>query len=83
MEARGIHFLDEDSDDIGFEVRVHSKTVFWWAWSVTEVLEVERQVLAEQEHWHEEALRQDREEAEHLRYLIAACGLDGEGSQGA
>ena len=45
-------FLDEDSDDTGFEVRFHSKILFWWAWNLTEVLAEEAQMELEEDHWH-------------------------------
>ena len=69
-------FLNEDSDgslpDNGFEVTFSEETFFRWAWNWNEV-HAELQMAEERARSHEEALLHDREEEEHLQYLIASC----------
>ena len=60
----------EDSDD------PHQQTLFWWKWNLAEVLAEELQIAEEDDYWHEEALRQDQEEAEHLQHLMGSQELD-------
>ena len=44
-----------------------------WAWNWNEVHAEELEMAEETARWHEEALVQDREDEEHLQYLIASC----------
>ena len=78
--------FDQDSDDSasdGFEVGLHHTVLFWWEWYLEEVLAEELQMAEEDEFWQAEALRQQSDEEEHLRHLLASNGLDGEGAQGS
>ena len=70
-------FIDSDSDesmsDNGFEFNWSELILYWWAWNWNEVHAEELQMAEERARSHEEALLHDREEEEHLQYLIASC----------
>ena len=72
-----VDFLNEDSDgslpDNGFEVSFSEERLFWWAWNWNEVHAEELEMAEERARCLEDALLHDREDEEHLQYLIASC----------
>ena len=64
---------DSDSDSSLPEVTFTHTRLFWWAWNWNEVYAEELEMAEERDRSHEEALLHDREEKEHLQYLIASC----------
>ena len=69
-------FIDSDSDesmsDNGFEFNWSELILYWWAWNWNEVHAEELQMAEERARSHEDALLHEREEEEHLKYLIAS-----------
>ena len=69
-------FIDSDSDesmsDNGFEFNWSEVILYWWAWNWNEVHAEELQMAEERARSHEDALLHEREEEEHLKYLMAS-----------
>ena len=57
----------------GFAIKVVHRV--WWEWIWDHVHAEEAEMAAEREHLHDEAMRVDREDAEHLQHLLG-CHVD-------
>ena len=52
----------------GFDIKLATR--YCWEWNWEQVHAEEAAMAAEREHEHDEAMRADREDAEHLRHLL-------------